>query len=126
MRTHGGRRDGLLMCAALASLALIVAACGSGGTSTAPSAPVAAVTIVPESADVVVRGTVQLTAATWDASGRVVHGRAVTWASSHPDVAMVSATGLITAVLRGSTTITVTCEGARGRAVVVVFLPMGV
>jgi len=38
----------------------------------------------------------------------------------------VSATGLVTTLLGGSTTITVTCDGRRATAVVVVFLPMGV
>ena len=106
----------------LAPLALLVAACGE---STAAARPVAAVTIVPESVEVVVSGTVQLTA-TWDASGSVVRGRTMTWASSDPAVGSVSSTGLVTALIRGSTTITVTCEGRRATAVVVVFLPMGV
>jgi uncharacterized protein YjdB len=92
----------------------------------APPPPVAAVTIVPESSEVVVRGTVQLTAAMWDASGRAIHGRAMIWASSDPAVGSVSSTGLVTALLGGSTTITITCEGRRATAVVVVFLPMGV
>jgi uncharacterized protein YjdB len=112
--------------AALAPLTLLVVACGSGGQWTAPPPPVAAVTVVPESVEVVVRGSVQLGAVTWDASGRAVRGRAVTWASSNPAVGIVSATGLVTALIRGSTTITVTCEGERGTAVVVVFVPMGV
>ena len=107
----------------LAPFVLLVAACGE---STAPPPPIAAVTIVPESVEVVVHGTVQLTGAVWDASGRAVRGRAITWASSDPVVGSVSSTGLVTAFLRGSTTITVTCEGRRATAVVVVFLPMGV
>jgi uncharacterized protein YjdB len=112
--------------AALTAFVLLIAACGSGGEATAPRQPVAAVRIVPESVEVVVRGTVQLAAATWDASGRAVGHRAVTWASSDPGVATVSATGLVTARLRGSTTVTVTCEDQRATAVVIVFLPKGV
>ena len=50
----------------------------------------------------------------------------MTWASSDDAVGSVSSTGLVTALIRGSTTITVTCEGRRATAVVVVFLPMGV
>ena len=107
----------------LAPLVLLVAACGE---ATAPPPAIAAVTIVPETVEVVVQGTVQLTAAMWDASGRAVRGRAMTWASSNPAVVSVSTTGLVTALIRGSTTITVTCEGRRAAAVVVVFLPMGV
>jgi uncharacterized protein YjdB len=109
-----------MLAAGLAGLAVV--ACDS----TAPRPPIAAVTIVPESIEIVVGGAVQLTAAMWDASGRSARGRVVTWASSHPAVATVSATGLVTALLQGSTTITATCEGRRGTAVVVVFLPMGV
>ena len=107
----------------LATVVLLVAACGE---ATAPPPPIAAVTIVPESVQVVVRGTVKLTAATWDASGSAVRGRAMTWASSDDAVGSVSSTGLVTALIRGSATITVTCEGRRATAVVVVFLPMGV
>ena len=109
--------------ARLAPLMLLVAACRE---PMAPLPSIAAVTIVPETVEVVVQGTVQLTAALWDASGRAVPGGAMTWASSDPAVGRVSSTGLVTALLRGSTTITVTCEGRSAMAVVVVFLPMGV
>ncbi len=109
--------------ARLAPLMLLAAACRE---PMAPLPSIAAVTIVPESVDVVVGGTVQLTATTWDASGRAVRGRAMTWASSDPAVGSVSSTGLVTALIRGSATITVTSEGRRATAVVVVFLPMGV
>ena len=112
--------------AGLTALALQVAGCRGGGEWTAPPPPIAAVAIVPESAEVVVRETVQLTAATWNASGRAVGHRAVTWASSHPAVATVSATGLVTALLKGSTTVTATCEDRRATAVVIVFVAMGV
>jgi hypothetical protein len=112
--------------AGLTALALQVAGCRGGGEWTAPPRPIAAVAIVPESIEVVVGGAVQLTAAMWDASGRAASGRAVTWASSHPAVATVSATGLVTARLKGSTTVTVTCEDRRATAVVIVFVPMGV
>jgi len=53
----------------LATVVLLVAACGE---ATAPPLPIAAVTIVPESVQVVVHGAVQLTAAMWDAAGRAV------------------------------------------------------
>ena len=113
----------LRIVAGLPAFALLVAACNAAA---APPVPIAAVTVVPESVEVVVQGTVQMTAAMWDASGSAVRGRAMTWASSDPRVATVSDTGLVTTQLRGSTTITVTCDGRRATAVVVVFLPMGV
>ena len=80
----------------LAPLVLLVAACGE---ATAPPPAIAAVTIVPETVEVVVQGTVQLTAAMWDVSGRAVRGRAMTWASSNPAVVSVSTTGLVTDVV---------------------------
>jgi len=106
----------------LVGFTLLLIACAS----TAPPPPVVALTIVPVTTELVVGATVQLTAATWDASGRAVGHRAVTWASSNPTVGIVSATGLVTALNRGSTTVTVTCEDRRATAVVIVFLPMGV
>ena len=125
---RGARRLGCTalprVLAALTAVALLIPACG--GEAAAPREPVAAVRIVPESVEVVVRGTVELTAAMWDASGRAVDHRAVTWASSNPTVGIVSAAGLVTAVNKGSTTVTVTCEDRRATAVVIVFLPKGV
>jgi Big-like domain-containing protein len=94
-------RSTFVTSAAGLATALLVAAC----QSTAPPPPVAAVTIVPESIEIVVGGAVQLTATMWDASGRAASGRAVTWASSNPTVGIVSATGLVTALNRGSTTV---------------------
>ena len=51
--------------------ALLLLACAS----TAPPPPVAAVTIAPVTTEIVIGASVQLTATTWDASGRVLQGR---------------------------------------------------
>ncbi len=106
----------------LLTSALLLVACAS----TSPPQPVAAVTIVPETTDLVVGATVQLRAAIWDADGHVLLGREVTWAHSDPGVGTVSATALVTAHARGSTTITATSEGRRCTSVVVVHRAMGV
>ena len=106
----------------LLTSALLLVAC----TSTSPPQPVADVTIVPVTTELVVGATVQLTAATWDADGHVLLGRDVKWAHSDPSVGTVSATGLVTAHARGSTTITATSEGRRCTSVVIVRLAMGV
>jgi uncharacterized protein YjdB len=103
------------------TLALLLAC-----ASTSPPPPVAVVTIVPETTELVVGASMQLTAATWDASGRVLPGRAVIWANSDPTVGTISATGPVKALTRGSTTITATSEGQRGTSVVIVHLAMGV
>jgi Tol biopolymer transport system component len=58
----------------------------------------------------------QLTATARDAQGVEVVGHSVTWSSSDPSVASVSATGLVTAVAVGGAWITATVDGQSGRA----------
>jgi len=106
----------------LLTSALLLVAC----TSTSAPQPVADVTIVPETTELVVGATVQLTAATWDADGHVLPGREVTWAHSDPRVGTVSAAGLVTAHAKCSTTITATSEWGRCTSVVIVHPAMGV
>ncbi|HET8725751.1 MAG TPA: Ig-like domain-containing protein [Anaeromyxobacteraceae bacterium] len=55
-----------------------------------------------------------------DPSGAVLAGRAITWTSSAPAVATVSATGVVTAVSLGTATITATTGGKAGSATVTV------
>jgi hypothetical protein len=85
----------------------------SGTTSvTVLAVPVASVTIQPPSPDTVFIGyTAQLTAITKDSDGGVLNGRAVTWHSNNTAIATVDATGLVSGVAAGSTTITATSEG---------------
>jgi uncharacterized protein YjdB len=85
----------------------------SGTTSvTVLAVPVASVTIQPASPDTVFIGyTAQLTAITKDADGAVLNGRAVTWHSNNTAIATVDATGLVSGVAAGSTTVTATSEG---------------
>jgi hypothetical protein len=86
----------------------VLAACGD-----APSTPdpVASLSISPAQ-PVVMRGdTLRVAAVAYDASGKVLGGRAVTWSSSAPDIVSVSATGLLTGVGRGAATLTATSEG---------------
>ncbi len=82
--------------------------------------PVAAMTVSPAAASLLVGATQQLAAVTRDAAGNVLSGRAVTWASSSPGNATVSASGLVTGVAAGSATITATSEGQSGNAAVAV------
>ena len=92
----------------------------ASGTTSASSAPVATVTVTPASASVVVGAVQQYTAVLKDVSGNTLTGRTVTWASSLPGVASVSGTGLVTALVVGSATITATSEGVSGTATVTV------
>src|SRR6266516_4737582 len=83
-------------------------------------APVASVTVSPAAASVSVGASVQLTATLKDASGNVLTGRSVTWASSTLGMATVSTSGLVTGVAVGAATITATSEGQTGSSAVTV------
>jgi len=99
---------------------------GQSGTATVgvTLAPVASVTVSPSSASVLVGASVQLGATPKDANGNTLAGRAITWASSNPAVATVTAGGgLVTGVGSGTATITATSEGTNGSASVAVTTP---
>lgn len=94
---------------------------GTGAiTVTATTVPVASVTVSPSADTVTVGQTTTLTATTKDASGNVLTGRAVTWATSNASVATVSASGVVTGVAAGIATITATSEGKSGTATITV------
>ncbi|HEY7767710.1 Ig-like domain-containing protein [Longimicrobium sp.] len=93
---------------AVPALLTILAACGDEPST--PD-PVASLSVSPAQ-PVLMRGdTLRVAAVAYDASGKALGGRAVTWSSSAPDIVSVSATGLLTGVGRGAATITVTSEG---------------
>src|SRR5438128_389734 len=85
-----------------------------------PPAPVATVTVSPASASLTVGQSVQLNATLKDASGNVLNGRTVSWASGTSGVATVSGSGLVTGVAAGSATLTATSEGQSGTAAITV------
>jgi uncharacterized protein YjdB len=95
---------------------------GKNGTSaiTVTVAPVATVSVSPASTSVAVGGTVQLAVTLRDASGNVLSGRVVTWSSNATSVATVSVSGVVTALVVGTATITATSEGQSGTASVTV------
>jgi uncharacterized protein YjdB len=104
-----------------AVLALTILSCGSDSNPTGPTSntPVASVTI--EMDTVFIGRSTQATATVRDAAGDVLPGRAVTWASDRPDVATVSASGVVTGVEQGVLggsglfEITATSGGVAGR-----------
>ena len=113
------------------SIVAFLAGCGGGGDgSVAPSsnppvtqppapAAVATVEVTPASpAGVLAGATVQLSAATKDAQGNVLTGRAVAWTTSSAGTASVSTSGLVTTLAAGNATITATSEGKSGSVVV--------
>lgn len=91
-----------------------------GSIVAATPPPVASVTVSPASASLAPGATQQMTATTKDASGNVLTGRIVTWASSSAASASVDASGLVTAVATGSATITATSEGQSGTSAITV------
>ena len=94
--------------AAALLLALIAAACGEGSTEPATET-VASVTIAAPTTPMERTTTHQLQGTARDASNNILTGRAIAWSSSVPTVASVDpSTGLVTALNRGTTTITAT------------------
>ncbi|MES2179729.1 MAG: Ig-like domain-containing protein [Gemmatimonadota bacterium] len=83
-------------------------------------APIASVAVTPSAQNVPIGGTQQMTATARDTANAVVSGWPVTWSSSIPAVATVSAAGLVTGIANGSTTITATANGISGSTTVTV------
>ncbi len=77
------------------------------------------VTVTPPSATLSVAGTTPLSAAILDAQGHPITG-VVTWATQHPGIATVDATGLVTATGVGTTSISAVFRGVTGTATITV------
>jgi trimeric autotransporter adhesin len=78
------------------------------------------VDVTPTTATVHPGATQRLTAQTLSRTGLPFPGRTVTWSSSDTSKATVDPSGLVAAVATGSVTITATCEGKSGRAVITI------
>ncbi|MEP6573856.1 MAG: Ig-like domain-containing protein [Gemmatimonadota bacterium] len=91
---------------------------GKNGTAliSVDSANVATVTLAPTSLTIAVGASAPLSATTRDTAGQTLTGRVVSWSSSAPGVATVSATGVVSALTRGTATITASSEGKLGTA----------
>jgi hypothetical protein len=96
----------------------------TGSTTATVSALGSSVLVSPQTANLLVGGTQQLTATARDASGNTLTGRAVTWSTSNASIATISSTGLVTAVAAGSATLTATVEGVQGMAAITVSSPV--
>lgn len=112
-----------------AVLALTILSCGSDSNPTGPTsnAPVASVTVEMDS--VFIGRSTQATATVRDAAGNILPGRAVTWSSDHPDLATVSASGVVTGLAGGQSAtglfdITATSGGVAGTKLVELFGPV--
>jgi hypothetical protein len=114
--------SGLATAVAGGTATISATAGGATGTTTMEVRfPVGTVNVTPTGQTIRREGALQLSAETIDQSGATVTGRAITWASLNPDVATVSATGLVSGVTDGDAVITATSEGAVGEATVTVF-----
>ena len=89
-------------------------------TITVRPKPVGAVILSPSQTSLTVGATVQLTTQVIDATGNVLTGRPIAFASSAPSIAMVSGGGVVTAIAPGNAVITATSEGKVGTADIVV------
>ena len=90
--------------------------------------PVAQVLLTTPASSTWRTGTIQMGVSTRDAAGNVLNGRTVTWTSSHPAVASVSSTGLITLTPSATftvATITATSEGVSRTVTVALGLVSG-
>ena len=120
------RHPQLLLVAALL-LAGIIWASGCGDAATEPTPPPpdpprpTTATVTPGTAQLTALGaTVQLAAEVLDQNGQVMSGTPVSWSSSDASVAIVDASGLVTAAANGSATITATAGSVSGTAAVTV------
>ncbi len=95
-------------------------ACSDSTDSVSPTRPVTAVAITPATNALVVGQTTALAATAKDASGNIIVGRAVQWATSNASVATVSTAGAVTAVAEGTATVSATVEGKVAQAEVTV------
>ena len=85
-----------------------------GADLTVATKTVASVVVSPNPASAAIGQKARLTATAKDASGGVLIGRTITWTSSNPAVASVSANGLVTAISVGTATISATAAGVSG------------
>jgi hypothetical protein len=111
------RRD---TCIAVIALILTTSCKDSQG----PPDPPAAVTVNAPATEVTVGGTVQLAAAVLNSTGVIMTGQQVEWSSLDPDVASVSAGGLVTGLLGGTARIRATAGSASGTVSLVVRSPV--
>lgn len=113
------RRAVVLLCAMGALTAISCGKAGDAPSAPGPSGlPVAFVRVTPDTGSVETGSTLQLTAVPLDPGGLpLTRSVAVSWSSSDPSRATVSASGLVSGVLPGDgVLVTATAEGRSGSA----------
>jgi alpha-tubulin suppressor-like RCC1 family protein len=89
-------------------------------TATAQANPVARIVVSPDVATLNPGDSRQLTAVLYDARDTVLTAREITWSSANTAVATISSTGLVTALISGTSTISATSESQSSSALVTV------
>jgi hypothetical protein len=110
----------------LVLIATSLAACG-GDTGTQPSVDpaniIAKISINASRNTLDVGGTLQLTADAANSAGTVLAGKTINWISSRPDIATITAQGLVKGVAPGTVQITGTSGGQTGSVTLTVETP---
>ena len=107
------RRGSRFTCRVIIPILAILSACGKDSPVESPILTPTRIVLSSNSATLSTIGqTIQLNATVLDQDNNVVSGATVSWSSSSPAVATVSANGLVTAVSGGTAQITVTSGGA--------------
>ena len=117
--------SGAVQAVAAGSITVTATSEGRSGTAqvTVAPVPVASVSVTLNASSVLVGNSTQAVATLRDAQGNALTGRTVSWQSSNPSVASVSAAGLVTAVAEGTANIVATSEGRTGQAPIAVTAP---
>ncbi|MBK6485395.1 MAG: Ig domain-containing protein [Gemmatimonadetes bacterium] len=117
-----------LVTAVAAGGPITITATSEGKSGTSPVTvlePVVTVTLAPAQHTLFIGSTASSTVTLLDATGKSLSGRIVTWTSSDPSIASVSASGLITALSTGGpVAVTATSEGKSATVQVSVLAPV--
>ncbi|MEO6443668.1 MAG: Ig-like domain-containing protein [Gemmatimonadaceae bacterium] len=91
------------------------------------SQQVATITLTPFLPQILrIGGTLQMTATPKDNNGQVIQGKTVNWFSNNPTIASVSASGVVTALAVGSTSITAEIDGkTQALSFTITLVPIG-
>jgi hypothetical protein len=109
--------SGVVTAVSVGSASIIASIGGVSGaaslTVAAPpgAVPIAAVVVDLTPASIAVNATALATARAVDSSGNVLTGRALTWHSTNPAVAVVNASGIVTGIAPGSAGVVATAAG---------------
>ena len=93
---------------------------GSCAEPTVDANPIASIELTPPTASVRAGATVTLSARALDASGALVDARAIAWSSSSTSIAVVSTTGVVTAMSPGEARISASVQGKSATATITV------